>query len=43
MHNVQGMHEVDEADVRATYGYLVDQLRPLGLAYLLGAALRAGR
>ena len=34
MHNVQGMHEVDEADVRATYGYLVDQLRPLGLAYL---------
>jgi N-ethylmaleimide reductase len=34
MHHVQGMHEVDEADVRATYGYLVDQLRPLGLAYL---------
>ena len=34
MHNVQGMHEVDQADVRATYGYLVDQLRPLGLAYL---------
>ncbi len=34
MHNVQGMQEVDEADVRATYGHLVDQLRPLGLAYL---------
>jgi N-ethylmaleimide reductase len=34
MHHVQGMHEVDEADVRATYGYLVDELRPLGLAYL---------
>ena len=34
MHHVQGMHEVDEADVRATYGYLVDNLRPLGLAYL---------
>jgi 2,4-dienoyl-CoA reductase-like NADH-dependent reductase (Old Yellow Enzyme family) len=34
MHHVQGMHEVDEADVRATYGTLVDQLRPLGLAYL---------
>ncbi len=34
MHHVQGMHEVDEADVRGTYGYLVDQLRPLGLAYL---------
>jgi 2,4-dienoyl-CoA reductase-like NADH-dependent reductase (Old Yellow Enzyme family) len=34
MHHVQGMHETDEADVRATYGTLVDQLRPLGLAYL---------
>jgi 2,4-dienoyl-CoA reductase-like NADH-dependent reductase (Old Yellow Enzyme family) len=34
MHHVQGMHETDEADVRATYGQLVDQLRPLGLAYL---------
>jgi N-ethylmaleimide reductase len=34
MHHVQGMHEVDEADVRATYGYLLDQLRPLGPAYL---------
>ena len=33
MHNIQGLHEVD-ADVRATYGYLVDSLRPLGLAYL---------
>jgi 2,4-dienoyl-CoA reductase-like NADH-dependent reductase (Old Yellow Enzyme family) len=28
------MHELDEADVRATYGFLVDSLRPLGLAYL---------
>ena len=26
MHHVQGMHELDEADVRATYGYLLDQL-----------------
>jgi N-ethylmaleimide reductase len=34
MHHVQGMHEVDEADVLATYGHLVDSLRPLGLAYL---------
>jgi 2,4-dienoyl-CoA reductase-like NADH-dependent reductase (Old Yellow Enzyme family) len=34
MHHVQGMHETDEADVRATYGTLVDQLKPLGLAYL---------
>jgi 2,4-dienoyl-CoA reductase-like NADH-dependent reductase (Old Yellow Enzyme family) len=34
MHHVQGMHETDEADVRATYGYLVDNLRPSGLAYL---------
>ena len=34
MHHVQGMHETDEADVRATYGPLVDQLKPLGLAYL---------
>jgi len=34
MHHVQGMHELDQADVRATYGTLVDQLRPLGLAYL---------
>src|SRR5215218_9940792 len=34
MHHVQGMHELDEDDVRATYGHLVDQLRPLGLAYL---------
>ncbi len=33
MHHVQGMHEVDEADVRATYGHLLDALRPLGLAY----------
>jgi 2,4-dienoyl-CoA reductase-like NADH-dependent reductase (Old Yellow Enzyme family) len=34
MHHVQGMHELDQDDVRATYGYLVDQLRPLGMAYL---------
>jgi N-ethylmaleimide reductase len=34
MHHVQGMHELDEADVRATYGALLDGLRPLGLAYL---------
>ncbi|MDQ1617134.1 MAG: N-ethylmaleimide reductase, partial [Actinomycetota bacterium] len=34
MHHVQGMHETDETDVRATYGTLVDQLCPLGLAYL---------
>ena len=34
MHNVQGMHELDAADVRATYRHLVDQLRPLSLAYL---------
>ena len=34
MHHVQGMHELDEADVLATYGHLVEQLRPLGLAYL---------
>jgi N-ethylmaleimide reductase len=34
MHHVQGMHETDEADVRATYGYLLDALSPLGLAYV---------
>jgi 2,4-dienoyl-CoA reductase-like NADH-dependent reductase (Old Yellow Enzyme family) len=33
-HNIQGALETDPADVRATYGYLLDQLRPLGLAYL---------
>jgi 2,4-dienoyl-CoA reductase-like NADH-dependent reductase (Old Yellow Enzyme family) len=33
-HNVQGVLETDHDDVRATYGHLVDQLRPLGLAYL---------
>ena len=43
MHHVQGMHETDEADVRATYGYLVDSLRPLGLAYLWFAARRPRR
>jgi N-ethylmaleimide reductase len=33
-HNIQDALETDHADVRATYGTLVDQLRPLGLAYL---------
>jgi len=33
-HNIQGALESDRDDVRATYGFLVDQLRPLGLAYL---------
>jgi N-ethylmaleimide reductase len=33
-HNIQDALETDPADVRATYGTLVDQLRPLGLAYL---------
>ncbi|MET1051514.1 MAG: alkene reductase [Mycetocola sp.] len=33
-HNVQGALETDAADVEATYGTLVDQLAPLGLAYL---------
>ncbi|SDY30238.1 2,4-dienoyl-CoA reductase [Modestobacter sp. DSM 44400] len=33
-HNIQDALETDRADVRATYGALVDQLRPLGLAYL---------
>src|SRR3712207_1186023 len=33
-HNIQDALETDRDDVRATYGALVDQLRPLGLAYL---------
>lgn len=33
-HNVQGAVELDAADVRATYGILVDALAPLKLAYL---------
>ena len=33
-HNVQDALETDHADVLATYGALVDGLRPLGLAYL---------
>jgi len=33
-HNIQGAFETDHEDVRATYGHLLDQLRPLGLAYL---------
>ncbi|MGY1755176.1 alkene reductase [Blastococcus sp. SYSU D01042] len=33
-HNIQGAFETDEADVLLTYGALLDQLRPLGLAYL---------
>ncbi|MBJ7450567.1 MAG: alkene reductase, partial [Blastococcus sp.] len=33
-HDVQGVIEPDDADVQLTYGSLLDQLRPLGLAYL---------
>jgi N-ethylmaleimide reductase len=33
-HGIQGVLETDRADVLATYGTLVDQLRPLGLSYL---------
>jgi 2,4-dienoyl-CoA reductase-like NADH-dependent reductase (Old Yellow Enzyme family) len=33
-HNIQGAFETDRADVLLTYGALLDQLRPLGLAYL---------
>jgi 2,4-dienoyl-CoA reductase-like NADH-dependent reductase (Old Yellow Enzyme family) len=33
-HNIQDVFETDRDDVLATYGTLVDQLRPLGLAYL---------
>ncbi|QYF91151.1 alkene reductase [Arthrobacter sp. PAMC25284] len=33
-HNIQGALEQDAADVRATYGHLVDTLAPLKLAYL---------
>ncbi|MEN8705162.1 MAG: alkene reductase [Nocardioides marinisabuli] len=33
-HNIQGATEEDAADVRATYTHLVEQLAPLGLAYL---------
>ncbi|WP_164701350.1 alkene reductase [Modestobacter sp. KNN46-3] len=33
-HNIQGALETDRDDVRATYGTLIDALRPLGLAYL---------
>jgi 2,4-dienoyl-CoA reductase-like NADH-dependent reductase (Old Yellow Enzyme family) len=33
-HNIQDAVETDRADVLATYGSLVDRLRPLGLAYL---------
>ncbi|MGK5112533.1 alkene reductase [Geodermatophilus sp. CPCC 205506] len=33
-HDIQGALETDRADVLATYGALLDQLRPLGLAYL---------
>ncbi|MFC8411470.1 alkene reductase [Arthrobacter sp. NPDC057259] len=33
-HNVQGATETDAADVRETYGILVDSLSPLKLAYL---------
>ncbi|WP_454051787.1 alkene reductase [Cellulomonas sp. Marseille-Q8402] len=34
MHDIQDALETDLADVEATYGHLVDALRPLGLAYL---------
>lgn len=33
-HDIQGVIEDDAADVAATYGTLVDQLAPLGLAYV---------
>ncbi|MGY2127724.1 alkene reductase [Blastococcus sp. SYSU DS0617] len=33
-HNIQDAFETDAADVLLTYGSLLDQLRPLGLAYL---------
>ncbi|WP_040338958.1 alkene reductase [Candidatus Blastococcus massiliensis] len=33
-HNIQGAFETDGADLLLTYGSLLDQLRPLGLAYL---------
>lgn len=33
-HNIQDALETDQDDVLATYGALVDALRPLGLAYL---------
>ncbi|GGY17690.1 alkene reductase [Streptomyces minutiscleroticus] len=33
-HNIQDALETDRDDVLATYGHLMDQLRPLGLAYL---------
>jgi 2,4-dienoyl-CoA reductase-like NADH-dependent reductase (Old Yellow Enzyme family) len=33
-HGIQDVLETDRADVLATYGTLLDQLRPLGLAYL---------
>ncbi|PWC06514.1 alkene reductase [Mycetocola zhujimingii] len=33
-HNIQDALETDQADVAATYGALMDGLKPLGLAYL---------
>ena len=33
-HNIQDVLELDAADLEATYGALVDQIAPLGLAYL---------
>ncbi|WP_299531783.1 alkene reductase [uncultured Streptomyces sp.] len=33
-HNIQDALETDRDDVLATYGHLLDRLRPLGLAYL---------
>jgi 2,4-dienoyl-CoA reductase-like NADH-dependent reductase (Old Yellow Enzyme family) len=32
-HNIQGIHDTEE-DVAATYGYLLEQLAPLGLAFV---------
>jgi N-ethylmaleimide reductase len=33
-HNIQGVLETDAADLAETYGYLIDAIAPLGLAYL---------
>ncbi len=33
-HNIQDVFESDAADVLATYGALIDRVRPIGLAYL---------
>jgi N-ethylmaleimide reductase len=41
-HNIQDALETDRADVLATYGALMDGLRPLGLAYLSVLHLEPG-